>query len=540
MPLEVTEKEPTEPVGEEIMRSHPGRHRRGSQPWHFLLVATLFVAAPMTLPGCPKEIADEGAKDSVCSEHGVPEGRCPFCNPALIKAMGICKGHSVPEALCTLCDDSIIPGFVATGDWCAGHDIPESQCTICNPGILDAGGVEGSESAFAPERGFARVERETEEEKPRAERAPSVRCDTERLRVRLDSPEVVRVAGLEFVRVEERSIRRTVECNAEIHYDEDRLARVGARVPGVIREVHAGLGDRVEAGQPLAVIDSIELGSAKAEHQQALALRSLWKRNSAREKALLDKGISTEQEALEAEQRSEESRIEVEKAVQHLRNLGLADEAIAESAGSGDTSSLYHLPAPREGVVIERQAVVGQVVEPTEVLFVVVDPSRMWATLDVYEDRFTGIRIGQGVVLRPDGLLGEAFAGRITWVGTAVDPRTRTIPVRTELANPDGRLRARMFGRAEIQVGKTDSAVVVPREAVQWEGCCNIVFLRRGETLFEPRKVRLGLTTERAAEVLSGLEPGDVVVTKGAFLLKTEILRESIGAGCCEVEPPSR
>jgi cobalt-zinc-cadmium efflux system membrane fusion protein len=156
----------------------------------------------------------------------------------------------------------------------------------------------------------------------------------------------------------------------------------------------------------------------------------------------------------------------------------------------------------------------------------------MWAMLDVYEGDLARVEIGQDVLIRIDGLPGETFSGRIAWIGMTVDARTRTIPARVEVENLTGLLRANMFGRAEILVGEGE-VVTVPREAVQWEGCCNVVFIRRSETIYEPRKVRLGYSTGRVYEVLHGLLPGDRIVTDGAFLLKTEILKESIGAGCC-------
>jgi len=118
-----------------------------------------------------------------------------------------------------------------------------------------------------------------------------------------------------------------------------------------------------------------------------------------------------------------------------------------------------------------------------------------------------------------------------------VDAQTRTLKARAELANPDGLLRAGMFARAIITEAKEDPVLVVSKEAVQWEGCCNVVFVRRSDVLFEPRKVRLGCEIDGFLEVQDGLSDGEEIVTTGSFALKTEILKGSIGAGCCEVQP---
>jgi cobalt-zinc-cadmium efflux system membrane fusion protein len=105
------------------------------------------------------------------------------------------------------------------------------------------------------------------------------------------------------------------------------------------------------------------------------------------------------------------------------------------------------------------------------------------------------------------------------------------------LENKDGQLRANMFAQASISLRDRRQSLVVPKESVQWEGCCNVVFVKESETVFLPRKVHLGVATGTLYEVLSGIEEGEEVVTQGSFLLKTEILKGSIGAGCCEVDP---
>jgi cobalt-zinc-cadmium efflux system membrane fusion protein len=189
------------------------------------------------------------------------------------------------------------------------------------------------------------------------------------------------------------------------------------------------------------------------------------------------------------------------------------------------------------GLVVERHAVVGEVVDSSQPLFAVADVSRMWALLDVYESDMREVRPGQPVILRVDGLPGESFPGYITWVSAQMDPQTRTLQARAEFDNRYGHLRANMFAQAVVSVRDRHESVVVPQSAVQWEGCCNVVFVKKSETEYEPRKVHLGSSTGTVYEVLSGVKPGEEVVTQGSFLLKTEILKGSIGAGCCEVQP---
>jgi cobalt-zinc-cadmium efflux system membrane fusion protein len=371
----------------------------------------------------------------------------------------------------------------------------------------------------------------------RWKRPPSTDCAKMLTIVRLESPEVARAAGLRFEPVVTRSVPETISCNAVLAFDGDRFAHLAPRASGVIAEVHKGLGDRVEPGDVLATLDSVALGSAKAEYLAARALVALWEKNHARELALFQKQVGTEREMQEAEMKLTESRIAAAGAAQKLRNLGLSDAAIAQVAQRGDTSSRLEMAAPFAGTVVERDAVAGEIAETTRPLFAIADTSRMWAWLDLYEDDVERARPGQRVSIEVEGLRGREFTGTVDWVSAHVDPRTRTLKVRASLENPQGVLRANMFGYGEITVRERPEAVVVPKSAVQWEGCCNVVFVRHTDTVYQPYKVTLGDERDGHYVVEKGLPVGETIVTDGAFLLKTEILKGNIGAGCCEVDP---
>jgi len=470
-----------------------------------------------------------GAGGSASSEscpHGLSSGNCPFCDPSLIERLGHCGGHGVPEAFCTRCNTSLVVAFKKIGDWCTEHNLPGSQCTICNPE------VQGSGKALIPS-----IELVPAPEVARSRRVPSVSCSTNDLCVQFTSHEIAVQAGLAYARVESRESTRTVISNAEVTFDQNRYSHLSSRAPGVVHEVMADLGQSVELGQVLAVIDSVDLGGAKAGHLQAAALVKLWERNHAREKRLTERRIGTERDLFEAETKLAESRIALSRAIQRLRTLGLTDSQVKAVAEKEDSSSLLPVTAPFSGTVVERSATLGEVVDTATPLFAVADTSKVWAMLDVYETDIPQIERGQPVVLEVEGLRGERYAGQITWLSSHVDRRTRTLKARAEFANPQGFLRSGMFAKAIVSVREKEPALVVPKEAVQWEGCCNIVFVKKNEVLFEPRKVRLGYETERFFVVETGVEEEDVVVTTGSFLLKTEILKGSIGAGCCEANP---
>ncbi|MFG0330107.1 MAG: efflux RND transporter periplasmic adaptor subunit [Phycisphaerales bacterium] len=371
----------------------------------------------------------------------------------------------------------------------------------------------------------------------RTARAPSATCTNAFSTVRLASPEVARRTGLRVVPARTESVELTVSANARVAFDESRYAHLASRAAGVVAEVRADLGDRVTAGAVLAVVDSSELGAAKAAYLQARSLVELWERNAARERDLLEGGLGVERDLLEAETALVESRVQESNAAQRLRNLGLSDDDLAQVRSDADTSSRLPLVAPFDGVVVDRHAVVGEVVSSSDPLFSVADTSRMWAMLDINESEVTRLEPGQPVRLQFASIPGRAFAGALTWISPQVDAQTRAIRARAEFDNADGALRANMFGRARVEVRTIDDALLVPEDAVQWDGCCNIVFVRQTDTVYQPYQVTLGPEINGWFVVEDGLRPGDEVVTRGSFLLKTEILKGNIGAGCCEVDP---
>jgi len=478
-------------------------------------------------------VAEVSLPGPQCVEHGVAEARCPWCHPALVEKMGMCGEHQVPEACCWKCTPALVAGFKAENDWCGAHDLPESRCLLCNPAPL-------ARVAPAEGDGGMSVARVPAAEMFRFQREPAVICATNLLRIQFASGETARQAGLDHAEVRGQSITDTVTANAEVVFDGNRHGHVSSRAAGVVHAVRVDLGDRVTAGQVLAVIDSAELGTAKADYLQAQAMVRLWQKNHARATLLSERGIATQSDLLDAETHLVENRVALSRNAQRLRNLGLGEDEIAALKVDEATSGLLSLAAPFAGTVVERSSALGESVAQGEPLFAIADTTRMWAMLDVYATDMTKIAVGQPVVLDMEGLKGERHGGRITWVSSHLDRRTRTLKARAEIFNPDGLLRDGMFGKAVISVHDRETALVVPKEAVQWEGCCNVVFVRRSDVVYEPRKVNLGYEGPDFFAVDAGLAEGDLVVTTGSFLLKTEILRGSIGTGCCEPNPGAK
>lgn len=413
----------------------------------------------------------------------------------------LCSEHGVLESICTKCHPKLVPIFQAKGDWCAKHGFPESVCPIDHP-----------------ERGGKPAVDVSAEEPP-----------ADGTRIRFKTQEAAREAGLETVRVVAGGEPRTISAIVTVTADAARMAAVNPRAAGVVRALHADLGTRVRPGTPLALIESAAVGADRSRLRAAEARAEVATAAYRREHDLFEKGISSSKEVDVARQESEAAQAEAATARAALSMVG---------AQSGTTSGLYTLRAPIAGVVTRRSAMVGSLVDTDHTLFEIVNTSSVWADIDVPEAEAGHVTLGQRVTIDIDGLPGRSFAGRVSYVAPLIDPSTRTMRARAALANPGGVLRANMSGRASIAAEVTDHAVVVPRVAVQEARGARIVFVRLSDRDFETRRVNVQFARGDEVQIAGGLQAGEQVVTAGSFLLKTETLKDALGTGCCEVEPP--
>jgi cobalt-zinc-cadmium efflux system membrane fusion protein len=349
--------------------------------------------------------------------------------------------------------------------------------------------------------------------------------------VKLASPEIAQRIGIETApAVLERHAHR-LTCNAETSYDARRSAEVLPRVAGVLREVKVDLGQLVHRGDVLAIVDSAQVGASKAQYLMARAAIELAQVTYDRTVKLTQVKAAPAKNELEALTALNQARATLLDAQQKLRNLSFTDADLARIARENDTRNELEVTAPIDGTITAWDATLGEAVEPTTQLFALADTSRMWIWIDVYEHDIATVASGQAVRFAISGAEEPVFSGTVTWVGTEVNATTRTARVRAELANPEGRLRANQFGQAKIQVEPEHDAVIVPRAAVQDDGNIQLVFLPVSGGLYRPRVVKT-VPTDRddLVEVVRGLEPGQQVVTARAYVLKSELFRDRLGA----------
>jgi cobalt-zinc-cadmium efflux system membrane fusion protein len=493
-----------------------------------------------------QKIGAETGKPAICEEHGLTTGQCVFCDSSLIETQGFCAEHGVPEALCHRCRPELEGVFRKQGDWCGGHNLPESQCEICNPGVLDkyrknteAPGVSAEIPAKTPAGagdtsffdGFDDFD--DPETFPRYKKSPTIGCTTQDLRVTFPDSEIPTQIGIKTTQAIALSLSPELACDVIIDYDRSSYTRVSAPTSGILRQVNTDLGKKVNQGDVLAVVDSEEFGSAKAAFLEADIRAGQMALEYDRVMRLYEKQITSHKDMLESKTRVDESRVQLAGAEQRLKNLGLTEALIRRVKNENDTSSQLSIISPISGVVVKRSGVTGELVSSSRPVFDIAEVDKMWALLNVYEPDLSKVTLGQKIMITLSGLEGNAYEGTVSWISTAIDPVTRSLQVRAEVDNTGGRIKSGMFAQARILLENNSSTIGVPVESVQWDGCCNLVFVKVNDLVYAPRKVKIGFRNGDYYALESGVNPGEQVVTQGSFILKTEILKESIGAGCC-------
>ena len=334
------------------------------------------------------------------------------------------------------------------------------------------------------------------------------------------SAEEAQRAGLQVQTLQPQAQADAVTVTATIRANQDRFAHVAPRVEGRLVRVTANLGDKVRAGQPLAILDSVELGEAQSAFQQAQSSHRVAQADFERAKSLVAEEIIPQREFLKAKAELEKANAELRAAQDKLRLLG--------ATPSGQASAGFELRAPIAGTVIEKKATVGELAGPSEPLFTVADLSRVWIEAHLTEDLLAKVRIGSPATVTVNAYPGTKFAGKVTYVAGVLDKDTRTVTARIEVDNADGRLKPEMFASAAIETGASVGNVLsVPDAAVVLLQGQTTVFVKEKDG-YEARPVEAGDKHGGRTVLKSGVKPGDEVVTAGAYALKARLLKSQI------------
>lgn len=336
------------------------------------------------------------------------------------------------------------------------------------------------------------------------------------------SPEEKANIGLKTEVAALRVVEEVRKINGIVKPHPDKVGLVTSRVAGRAVTVHATLGDRVQKGQDLADVQSVELEKVELDLIQAENRLALAKAELDRIKGLVEKGIAARRELIALENQHNAALNEIEGLTRQLILLGLPKEEITRLRRE-KTISILHLRAPLTGTVVERNVTVGQNVEPNTHLFKILDPSTMIVEGEAFEDVLPLLRKGQNVRVAVTPYPGEVFRGRIIFISPTVEPEKRTVHLWVEVDNHQGLLKEGFFAQLIVVVREGSRALMIPVEALMRDQDEDFVFVEKDGSYVRTDLV-LGTRTDRSIEVRSGLKPGDRVVTEGKIQLYAKYL----------------
>lgn len=336
--------------------------------------------------------------------------------------------------------------------------------------------------------------------------------------------EMMRDLRITTARVGVRPGGESVTALGELTFSENAYAEVSSPIAARVGTVFVTTGQDVKQGEKLAELRSPELGKARAALQAAQARATAAHQAAERKRSLAAERIVAQKDVQAAEAEAASADAEVASARAELTSLGVSDDELRGAPG-------FILRAPLSGTVIERDARMGQMADPSRPLFRVGDLSSLWLIVHAFERDAVRIQRGAQARVTFAAFPGQEVTAKVGHVGQRVDAVSRTIPVRLELDNRDGLLRPGMSATAFLPLGDTGAPITaVPAAALQRLEGGWVAFLptdTRGE--FERREVGRGRTLGGDVEVLSGLKAGEHVVVEGAFLLKAEVEKSSGG-----------
>jgi multidrug efflux pump subunit AcrA (membrane-fusion protein) len=351
-------------------------------------------------------------------------------------------------------------------------------------------------------------------------------------------------AGISVAAVEAESLPQLLTLNGQVMADEQHTSHVGVVADGRITVLNVLPGAAVRRGTVLGLLHSHTVHETIGALIQAFAAvdrargavtfatqaRDRYAKLYAIQAASLEEKQKSDQDLQQANQNLIDAEANVHMEREHLSELlQVAPESLTPD--NLYNRELVPIRSPIDGIVLTRSVTVGQVVDTGTEAFVVSNLSTVWVMAAANEKDIGFLHNGASADVTTQGFSDLAFTGRVSNIGDTLDPETRTIPVRLVLPNPGIRLRPGMFAAAHIAGSATRIAVFIPEDALQNINGNQIVFVTRDGVTFRPQVVKLGTHSMGRAEIVQGLKPGDRIVVNGAFMVKGELLKGTVGDG---------
>ncbi len=346
-------------------------------------------------------------------------------------------------------------------------------------------------------------------------------------------PEVLKEVEIEVMPVSKREFTQVKTFPGTVMARPDGDAHIGSLVSGRVVEITIGIGQKVTKGSPLCRIESPEVGMAQAAYIRAVAQNELAQQELARHQKLMTENIGSEKSLIEKEAAAQSAKAELDATLRTLLSIGFSQAEVNDLGKSHATSGVLTLKSPIAGTVTERFIHLGERAEPDRELFHIVDLSRPWIKMSIYERDLIDIRNQQAVEVMPQARPTEIFKGKIVQMGMEVDQNSRTINCYVEILNRADILIPYLFVNCQVKINRDmEKVLAVPDDAIFIdEHGDRAVFIEHEPGHYLLREIKIGRSADKWTEITSGLEPGDRVVFKGAFFIKSEMAKGSFGHG---------
>lgn len=347
--------------------------------------------------------------------------------------------------------------------------------------------------------------------------------------------------------VAQRKIPKEVSLTGQVEPDSNLTTPVISLVPGRVEKCFVQLGDVVKQGQKLAFVRSDDIAQIEADMlkqvlefeadiQQARFQLSLAEKVFGRHKQLFSEGISARADLDSAESDYQKAGVALDTlkekrsalitiARERLRLYGVDKDELDRVLATKRIDDDFYLEAPRAGIITERNADIGQLIDNSHNVFVVTDLNQVWLTAQAFEKDIHLIKKGQPVIVTVNSYPDKVFRGKVDYTGAILDMDSRTMAVRATVQNPQIALKPEMFANMRVEIGETQ-ALSVPFEAVRKTGEATVAYVVHGKNKFEERKIEVGRRLGQSVEILKGLHPGETVVAHGSLQLQGQMLKQ--------------
>lgn len=333
---------------------------------------------------------------------------------------------------------------------------------------------------------------------------------------------------IKITKLEKHSLREELVTNGVLSAVQEKVAKVGPVISGRVSEVMVKQGEYVNEGQPLAKMVSVEIGRAVADFYKTIAEMELAETNYQRYKNLQERKIGARKDLLTAEAEYRIAGTNLNSAEKVLHALGFNEEEVTNIKESHMVNVELLVRAPISGIVVEKDVMIGQRVGEESNLFTIMDINQLNVDLNVFEKDIHKIKVGQNTEVRVNAFPEKIYPGKVIYIGSEINPESRTMLVRTRIINENNILKVGMFAKVTINTGTEKPVACLPANSILQEQGENYVFLQK-EGDYEMVKVCTGKRCNGRVEILSGIDLADKVVLEGNYSLYS-MLKQNSGA----------